>query len=434
MLLVSIDSLRADHLGFMGYRADTSPALDRLAADGVVFSQVFSTSSWTLPAHAALFTGMHDSSHGVLAARDRLSESVPTLAEAFSRAGYRTVGFYAGPFLHPLFGLGRGFDEYIDCTSYELGSKSRAPESFFGASHRDVTGPIVRKKVISWLDGLGADRFFMFVHLWDVHYDYIPPPPYDSMFDADYQGTIDGRNFRLNKRFSREMPAADFDHILALYDGEIRFADETLGVILGALEARGLMDDTIVLVTADHGDEFLDHDGRGHRQTIYQEVARVPMVLYYPRVLEPRRVDYTVSLIDAAPTLLDLAGVEPMPTVQGRSLRTIAQKGYQEGAEDWAALTELRIVGKSISSIVVGKKRLILYHGGAKRLYFDLENDPTEQNPLPARVADADGKLHKELLALLARARKETATAVRLRDSQIGGRVKEQLDSLGYLN
>ena len=201
------------------YSRETSPAIDALASEGVLFENALSSSSWTLPAHAAAFTALPDSVHGVEVTGSVLAPAHRTLAEALRDAGYSTVGFWSGPFLDPHFGLDQGFDEYIDCrTPFELedGGSRRAINAI---SHEDVTGPRILESVRAWLERRPAGRpFFMFVHMWDVHYDYIPPPPYDTLFDPDYEGPADGRDVTRTLEASARR---DVEHTIALYDGEI---------------------------------------------------------------------------------------------------------------------------------------------------------------------------------------------------------------------
>ncbi|MBU0617850.1 MAG: sulfatase-like hydrolase/transferase, partial [Planctomycetes bacterium] len=186
ILLISVDALRPDHLGCYGYGRATSPNIDKLAGEGALFENAISSTSWTLPAHAALFTGLADSVHGCTDTDRRLAENRYTLAERLKDAGYATVGFFSGPYLHPVFELGQGFDEYVDCTSYPelterngIDAKAVDSASVHERSHRDITNPRVYERASAWLTENKRRPFFMFVHMWDVHFDFIPPPPYD---------------------------------------------------------------------------------------------------------------------------------------------------------------------------------------------------------------------------------------------------------------
>ena len=193
LVLVSIDSLRSDHLHAYGYPRETSPTIDGLAQAACGSSRAVSTTSWTLPAHAAMFTGLYDSTHGLYDNGLRLAPKLETLARELAKAGYHTAGFFGGPYLHPTFGLADGFEVWESCMTAvpdDLGDAALRDESRArrGRSHGDVTGPRTLEKVTRWADARPDDRpFFLFVHLWDVHYDFIPPPPFDRLFDPDYR-------------------------------------------------------------------------------------------------------------------------------------------------------------------------------------------------------------------------------------------------------
>jgi arylsulfatase A-like enzyme len=218
IVLVSIDSLRWDHVGSYGYDRPTTPFLDELAARGVRFQNAFSTTSWTLPSHAAMFTGLYDSTHGLVDNGMQLADEHLTLAEILRDEGYETVGFFGGPYLHPTFGLAQGFEAYYDCMvdAPELSSGTAVRRSITTMarhpSHSDVTGPRTVRRVTEWLNGRKAGPFFLFLHMWDVHYDYIPPTEYVEMYDADYTGELTGEQLFDNPLIHPEMPARDLEH------------------------------------------------------------------------------------------------------------------------------------------------------------------------------------------------------------------------------
>jgi hypothetical protein len=311
VVLISIDSLRADRLGCYGEAHDTSPTIDRLAREGVRFANATSPTSWTLPSHMSMLTGRYLLSHGVISETDRLNQSVPTLAEALRASGLATGGVVSTLFLHPRYGFARGFDYYDDSsisgiTNFDLLRAEPAPE--------------VTRLAINWLRQQQNRRFFLFLHFWDVHMDYIPPSPYDQMFDPGYRGSIDGSNFRYNPAVNPRMAQRDLDHVLALYDGEIRWVDDHIAKVLAALDEMGVGDRTAVIVTADHGDEFFEHGGKGHGRTLYREVVHVPLIMRIPGVTPGKVVRMPVSLVDIMPTVLDLVGARAPVGLQGVSL------------------------------------------------------------------------------------------------------------------
>ncbi len=347
VLLVSLDSARRDRIG-----ARVTPHIDRLASEGVVFEAASSTTSWTLPAHVSLFTGLADVAHGVDLDGHRASEDLPWLVESLSRAGYRTAGFFSGPYLEPRFGFARGFARYeaaygdelraaweraeraearlaergTAATTAEVEASTEASQALEQASHRDSSARRVTDAVLAELDEAArADqRFFVFAHYFDPHYDYTPPAPFDRRFDPDYTGAIDGRDFYTRADVATFVPVTDahpsgrarvvderdLEHLIALYDGEIAATDEQLGRILVRLDELGLANDTLVVVLADHGDEFFEHDGIGHRRTLFEEVLAIPLVLRWPARIPPgARSSATVSIADVAATVLDAAGI-----------------------------------------------------------------------------------------------------------------------------
>ena len=312
VVLISLDSLRADHVGAYGYRRDTSPNFDRFAREGVLFRHAISTSSWTLPTHLTMFTGRSQVSHGVVVDTRVLSKAIPTLGEIFHEAGYATAGFVSGPYVGGHYGYARGMDTYIDLSAqWGKGAEARAA----------VLSPEINEKALAWLDQEHKDPFFLFLHYFDIHYDFVPPPPYDTMFDPDYTGTMDGRMFIERDDVNAKMPARDLEHIKALYDGEIRFTDEHVGRVLERIRSLGLLDSTVVMIVSDHGDEFFEHGNKGHHRTVYDEVLRIPFALRLPGGKHAgKSVDSQVTLLDVFPTLLDAAGFTPPADAEGESL------------------------------------------------------------------------------------------------------------------
>lgn len=312
ILLISIDSLRPDHLGISGYARDTSPNIDQLARDGAVFSNAVSSSSWTLPAHATLLTALPPSHHRVIRPADALSPAVVSLAEVLQVEGYSTAGFVSGPFVRALHGFGQGFDVYDETASADGNL----------ASHKGRTSPVLFERFRDWLTAQGEERdrpFFAFLHMWDVHYDFDPPPPYDSMFDPGYEGDISGENFELGAHIHAGMDPRDLEHVIALYDGEIRYTDEYVGKIVDLLREQGVYENTIIVLTSDHGEEFFEHGSKGHGKNLYDETIRVPMIFAAPNLIPPgQAIQEQVRLADIAPTILGLGGI-PSPPAFGRT-------------------------------------------------------------------------------------------------------------------
>ncbi len=419
VLLISVDSLRADHLSCYGYRSptrpelDTSPIVDRmLAASGTRFTCAVSTTSWTLPAHMSMLTGLPNELHGVRETGFPLSASHTLLAETFRDAGWRTAGFWSGPNLHPFFGFGRGFEAYVDCSTSrvtdgdalfgvhagmddgELSEKRTDLKAVHDGSHRGISGPTVVAAFSEWLEGVAAEeRFFAFVHLWDVHYDYEPPPEFD-LFYPGYRGRADGSDID-GRSTDRNPPKPDeLRRIVSLYDGEIRFTDHNVGRILDRLVACGRLDDTLIVFTADHGEEFLEHNMLGHGNSLYEEVVRIPLILRYPPLIDGgRTIDVPVSLVDVAPTILDLCGLDAPQPFYGESLR-LALSGDLERRELPLERSYLRageeLHLETIRAVHAGDYKLIRQtdEDGGKIFVYDLALDPREQAPRQSGALD----------------------------------------------
>jgi arylsulfatase A-like enzyme len=431
VLLVSIDSLRADRVGVYGNPRLTSPTLDRLANEGIRFAHASSPTSWTLPAHATLLSGRAQRSHQVITTADRLPPSVTLLPEVFARHGYETAGFYSGPFLHPAYGFGRGFERYVSCEGARTAHLDG--EAAWENSHGDRTNGRIAEAFTAWLGARSARPFFAFVHMWDVHYDYIPPEPYASMFDPGYDGPLDGRDIA-GRGFPLDAGPRDVRHLLALYDGEVRWTDATLARLLGALEDAGLLEHTLVVVTADHGEEFLEHGGKGHQRTLYDEVLHVPLVLWSERGLPSHlTISAPVSLTDVAPTILDLAGLPPLPDADGQSLVPMLHGDASGARPVFAALYNPRVGRLKLASVQAGRRKLIHASAGDTWQEFDLIADPGETHPLPVH----DERLRAALAAYAAEARNALArrpdAGRRTTPADLPRQVREHLRALGYV-
>jgi arylsulfatase A-like enzyme len=237
ILLISIDSLRSDHLSCYGYHRTTSPIIDRLSQEGVRFETVVAPTSWTLPSHLTMLTSLAPEQHGVVQSRQYLPRRIDTLAEVLRRSGYATAAIVSGPYVESRYGFAQGFDTYDDYTIVA---------STHEESHSAVTSPRLVKEAMIWLHRWVENErppFFIFLHMWDVHYDYIPPAPYDRMFDANYDGDITSRNFSFNPDIRPDMDPRDLQHLIALYDGEIRYTDSHIGRIVTLLEEFGVLED-----------------------------------------------------------------------------------------------------------------------------------------------------------------------------------------------
>lgn len=442
VIVISIDSLRPDRLGCYGLDRDTSPTIDRLAAAGARFTCVSSTTSWTLPSHAALFTGLPDRVHRCESDADWLDPSRRTIAEAFTDAGYRTAGFFAGPYLHPCFKFEQGFRDYHDCTSYAQKTMTalldeKVPDNWMTDSHRDVTNGIVLRKVEEWLASTPDGPRFAFIHLWDVHYDYIAPERYRERFTkAGYDGPAKGGQVLDVRERPASWTDADVEHFLGLYDAEIRWTDDTIGRLLAAFEAAGCApEDTVISITADHGEAFYEHGKHGHRYSLHDAEVRIPWVLHAPgRVPAGVVIGRQASLIDVAPTLLAVAGLDPLPGAWGKDFSPLIAEP-ERAWTDADVLTELVLPGRHLFGIRTPTWKLVVNLSTGSSDVYDLEADPDARTP----VDEGDYPVDRDTLERRFVETIQKLDAAREAMPRLGERprmddlTQRQLKTLGYL-
>jgi arylsulfatase A-like enzyme len=385
-----------------------------------------------------LLTALPPEAHGVVDDGMRLRHNALFLAQILWQAGYATAGFVSAPYLDAAYGFSQGFDHYDD---YTIAKASQ------GASHEGTTSPALLGIVSRWLTDWDAHRrqrpFFIFMHMWDVHYDYTPPPPYDSMFDPDYKGTVTGENYEYGTQVHLGMDPRDLEHIIALYDGEIRFTDLYLGHVLALLQNMGVLDGTIVVVTADHGDEFFEHGNKSHSKALYDESTLVPLVIRFPKsVPQSKVIDGQVRLMDVAPTVLSIAGVPQPPEFGASAFKGVYRArdlspwiSADSGAEPPTLIAfgdlQTTYAPKPIASVRTGTVKLIreLRNPLGEELY-DLRADPGERENISRRDSTISTPLRQEL----AQWREGWHGAVKPSEKvALSEEHKERLRALGYM-
>jgi len=330
VLVVVIDTLRADHMALYGYSRETTPHLDAIAKQGVVFDNDISPSPWTLGSHASMLTGRYPHEHGV-DHEVALGTTYPTLPEVFARHGYRTGGISANVhYFARRTGLARGFIHFNDYY-YSAGDMfyrtlwgrivhKYVPDSpKFDEVFARKRAPQVNQELLSWIDQDRSKPFFAFINYFDVHEPYQPLDPYRKMFNrADTNAAPPQIDQRINRkehpylyRLSHMSPQ-DFQHQVDAYDGATYYVDEQIANLFAELEKRGLSQNTLVVLTSDHGECFGDHGLLAHWNALYREVLRVPLIYYWPgRIPAGVRVDKVVSAASLPATVLELAGIKP---------------------------------------------------------------------------------------------------------------------------
>lgn len=315
IILISVDTLRADHLGAYGYGRPTSPFFDALAARGTLFENAVVQVASTLPSHMSIFTGLYPAEHGVYPPDGLLAPAIPTLPEVLSRHGFRTGAVTQGGWLEEHFGFNRGCDFFEALLPWEM--VDERPEKR-GALRK------VFDRGLGYLAGVGDAPFFLFLHTFTVHDPYTPPEGYAKIFWTRPAPAVfppEGKLLEEVNRGTRTLSPEGLEYFKALYDAQIRFFDDELRAFFGGLERLGLLSRTVVVLTADHGEEFLEHGKLVHEQ-LYQETVHVPLLVVTPLYKPGQRVPSLVESVDLAPTLLELAGVPPSqrPRLSGRSL------------------------------------------------------------------------------------------------------------------
>lgn len=390
ILLVVIDTLRADHLSLYGYARNTSPFLDSWARDGVTFKTVVSPTPWTLPSHVSLFSGMGPLAHG-LNFDDPVPDDLPLLAESLRKNGYRTLAVTGGGYLHPRYRLHRGFDVF---------HYWRRASSIDQERELDTNVDLA----IRWLQQHHPDRpFFMFFHTYEVHSPFLPRQPYFNRFHVDESPAFEmstkpvqggaAEGFQVPKKFVRaengqELPG-DYSALAAdLYDSEIAYADKEISRLLSTLRELGIEGETIVVLTSDHG-EALGEKGLAGHAYLYDFNLLVPLVISAPGMSEPGLVvEEQVELTDILPTILELANVEVPREVTGMSLVPLLTAGpvTQQARTAWSYASSSNF---GISLRLPGRYKYIYQNtawpvlAGSEEL-FRLDSDPEEDHDLAA--------------------------------------------------
>ncbi len=415
VILISIDTLRRDRLGTYGRTSGLSPNLDQLAKMGVVFEQAITQAPWTLPAHAALFTSLPPSvlDLGHFAAPGRISDEALCLAEFLKEHGYRTLAVTAGGFVGPDFGFAQGFDEYQA-----------------GPFH---TSDIVDRALNLLAARPRAQNFFLFLHTYDVH-RYAPPPRYRAAWISPPGSSTLAREQDVahflqswtNRERVAAFSAADWRFASDLYEASVAYVDDQLGRLLQVLDERHLLKDSLIIVTSDHGEELGEHGGSGHGYNLYDENLRVPLILYH-RSLTPRRVAPQVRLLDVAPTIAGIVGLEPPAVWEGTSLLPIAG----------GAQTRLAALGENshtlaLKSLRTAEYKYILSLRRPSELLFDLQEDPAEKTDVAAARPEAAARMRAALKDLIRRNSANTKYRGAAPE-ELSAERKAELEALGYV-
>ncbi len=416
-LILVLDALAADHLGSYGSKHATSPHIDALAEDGVRFDQAWSQTSWTLASTASLMTGLYQESHGVTQKTNRLGARDLTIAEAFTEAGYETLGFGQNPFASTAFGMDRGFDSFEDLYRDE-GQRADA-----GLTDR----------VIASLASDAEKRRprFVYAHYRRPHAPYDAPPEIAAEFtDPSYRGHITGSadDLLAHNSGARPIGLSDKRQLRGLYDAGIYAVDAEIGRLLDAID----LSRTLVIVLSDHGEAFGRHGAYGHNSQSFEPMVNIPLIVAHPDLARGRVVNQPVMSIDIFPTLAELFGFDTSGTlIQGHSFGPRLAVGASmpvAGDERRPVFTSSRDFGdaRQMQAVLVGDLKLV--RSGRRDFVFDLANDPREQRDIalnrPADTAD--------LVALL-EDWKHNQHAGAADAAEIAADIEAELRALGYM-
>jgi len=444
VILIGIDTLRADHLSSYGYYRDTSPNIDKFAENGVLFRNTFSASSKTTPSFMSIFTSLYPTDHGVLTFINpndkdiiyaRINDSVKTMAQILKEQGYTTQALVGSPQLPPEFGFDKGFDNF---------------EINILTNNRD--------KLLQWLKGNKDKKYFVFFHDLGAHDPYAAPKPYDTLYDPEYKGKITTElpnipiDFPMNggtifdkrlqqmavyKKEGRDYfwsnvdknNPGDIRHLEALYDGEIKYLDEFIGELQKVLLETNVMGNTIIIFTADHGEEFLEHGDVLHRQ-VYNEILKVPFILTSPSIKEKIEISEYVRTIDIMPTIMDFLNIPSSVPLRGKSLLPIIQDPSKKMNLPIAAMQYKQNIPPIPSYKTIIKDGYKFIQKESSQELYDLNSDPKELLNLNGKKRDISNALSNDLQELLDDTQyiyKSVPLNLNLDEDK-----KENLRSLGY--
>ncbi|MDP2727895.1 MAG: sulfatase [Dehalococcoidia bacterium] len=481
IILIVIDSLRADHCSCYGYGGRTTPVMDQIAREGVLFEEAIAAAGWTFPSHASIFTGLYPTEHGADADGSVLGTQFPTMAGVLAEAGYATVAFSENPVAlgH---GLDRGFQEVVDSWHVppkdlrEIAKKLLGDKLFnkvrqirkelyarrLGGSKLHW-GPKTVSDATSWVGKLKQERrsvpFFLFANFCDVHIPYVPPMNVTRRILSSLTTTREGMRALWNMNCSCTMEALglsenELDILRRLYDGEITFTDSQLGVLIERLGNLGVLENSLLIVTADHGDHQGDHGLIGHGLSLYDSLLRVPLVMRFPGLLKQGQVySQPVQTPDIFHTVLDAAGLMSKVTQVGSANRSLlgqtpdrrkdgsARATFAESYRNSRYLAIIRKQHPEVDLSRINMHQRCVRMGGYKYIkshdmseqFYDLGKDPSENQNLAAQRPPKMAELRYTLDTWHSRLIPAEVPA----DGHLGDdtpeEVRQRLESLGYL-
>jgi arylsulfatase A-like enzyme len=456
VILITLDTVRADHLSLYGYKRDTTPNLRKFSKEAILYTHAIAPGDMTLSTHASIFTGLYSKRHGAhwdfpnFVYGRPLADKIHTLSEILSDKGYLTMGVVANlGFLSHKFGLDRGFYYY----------DNRAPVLFFGQAkfyslRRSISNILacfaspsdldqvyfraedINKEVFNLLDNQRNKQtpFFLFVNYMDAHAPYIPPAPFDAIYPGKDKTFTQALYHKIDKQImmlERKLTEEEGSHLISQYDGSIAYIDFHIGKLISRLKEIGLYENCLIIITSDHGEAFGEKDLFEHGVSVYQDQINVPLIIKYPDSRRSTIVDDTVSLCDLMPSVLDVLGFEIPVDIDGQSLlrlkhnesREIMSESYPKGyLVDWHP--RFRRIERAIFS---GRFKFINSTAGKRELY-DLSKDLDEKENLYGAAEGTSRELEAKLNRWLRETKEESGSTRQLDKGTL-----DRLKSLGYI-
>jgi arylsulfatase A-like enzyme len=430
IIIITIDTLRADHLSCYGYPRPTSPHIDAFAGDAALFENACCQSSQTLPSHTSIMVGTNPRTHKVISHESYLDEDVTTLAEMLKARGYQTAAFISSHALDSKYHLDQGFDTYWEVHK-EFSIQERQIQKI---QEKCAT----TDAALAWLDDASDSEFFLWIHWFDPHRPYDPPARYLNRFAGDYKGMVSSdADFIMNAWRQRiDLTREDVDYLIGRYDGEIAFTDVQVGRLIDALKSRGLLDNTIVVITADHGEILYEHEYYfGHDIGLYEECIMVPLIIRVPGLdTAGLRLSPMVQSLDIMPTVLEVLGIKRPAYLEGKSLIPLL-RGSDQPTTTYAFSETFPFPEKCPPrhAVRTADAKLIWKETEGdtlQRVYFDLASDPGEQNDIYASGRPEAVRLDSVLARWVAKGGLHPA---RVPTAEETGRLRI-LKSLGYVD
>jgi arylsulfatase A-like enzyme len=418
IVFITLDAARCDHFSFYGYNRPTTPNIDRLAGESLVFTNAFALVPNTRQSVPTMVTGLSFLNHQVTTKEAMLADEATTLAEHLERAGYRTACITATPNNSRSLGADQGYGEFV-----ELWTELSKEES--------INPHVLSARAVDWLENQQTGPIHLQLHFVPPHAPYSPAPPFDLFTDPDYEGPFNGfPGSVLRREKGRRGPSTeDLEQVIASYDGNLRAADDAVEQVLTALRERQNWRNTIVLVTSDHGEAFFEHRSMGHNNTVYDEMLRVPFILRLPPGMTTANIslDRLATLADIVPTLLAAASLQPDMALDGINLLAGTQSTHEADERTFAAKTAHSRPTRCLRS---ARWKIVVSSSGIGELY-DLENDPREQTNL--RLSNRLEFLEKGKL-LTRRFLSAPLLPKKSREADVTNRDLEMLEALGYVD